>query len=104
MDRIPCFELGGGGSIPSGPANKYPMKPNLTQENLSLLYKLSGGQPYRPPSYTAITEFTPSFGKLEDIQTKFYAEPPLPQPQYVPEAPYPRIYTKHYKKTILASL
>jgi len=84
--------------------NHQNQRQSQDQENLNLLRDLAGGQAYNPPTYTSIQEFTPSLPKLADISSAFAAAPPLPQPQYVPEAPYPRIYTKHYKKTILASL
>lgn len=77
---------------------------NHLNETLALMYGLANGQPYGAPSYTTIREFTPSFGKLEDITTKFVAEPPLTKFKWVPAPPYPKIYTKNYKKTILAPL
>lgn len=71
-------------------------------ENLKLLYGLAGEFPYKPATYTCIQEFTDSF--LQQEAPAFMSEPRLSHPAYKPEPPYPRIYTKDYKKTILASL
>lgn len=71
-------------------------------DNLKLLYATTGGLPYRPATYTCITEFTDSFPQR--IAQKFTSEPHLPKPAYKPEDPYPRIYTKDYRKSILTTL
>ena len=76
--------------------------PNNDQEVLRLIYELSGNYPYNPPSYSAIREFTDSFPK--GVITEFQSEPRPVRPEWQPEAPYPRIYTKHYKKTLLSTL
>ena len=70
--------------------------------NLKLLYDLAGSAPYNPPTYTCITEFTDSFPKKK--VTEFVAPLPDTKPAYQPEAPYPRIYTKNYKKSVLTSV
>lgn len=75
---------------------------NSDDEILNLLYGLAGGFSYNPPSYTCIREFTDNFPKAEP--PVFTAEPPLAKSAWVPEAPYPRIYTKNYRKTILSTL
>jgi hypothetical protein len=77
---------------------------NHSNEILNLMYSLANDQPYCPPSYTTIREFTPSFVKLEEIRAKFVAEPPMAKYEWVPEESYPKMYTKGYKKTILPSL
>jgi len=69
------------------------------EENLQHLYATTGGLPYNPPSYTCIKDFTDSFPKT--VVPEFAASPNLPEPLWLPEAPYPRIYTKNYKKSIL---
>ena len=76
--------------------------PNNDNEVLRLMYALSGGYPYKPPSYSAIKEFTDSFPK--GVVTEFQSDPKLAKPEWQPEAPYPRIYTKDYKKTLLSTL
>jgi hypothetical protein len=75
---------------------------NHDDESLHLLYGLAGGYAYNPPSYTCIKEFTDNFPKAEP--PVFNSEPLLTKPAWVPEAPYPRIYTKDYRKTILSTL
>lgn len=70
-------------------------------ENLRLLYATTGGLPYNPSSYTCIKEFSDSFP--QQAAPKFASDPRLAKPAYIPEDPYPRIYTKDYKTTILAS-
>lgn len=70
--------------------------------NLELLRSTTGGLPYRPATYTCITEFTDSFPQKK--ATAFVAPLPDAKPAYQPEAPYPRIYTKDYKKTLLSTL
>ena len=72
------------------------------EHNLQLLRDLAGRFPYNPPSYTCIREFTDNFPKSEP--PVFTADPLLTKPAWVPEAPYPRIYTKNYRKTILSTL
>jgi hypothetical protein len=71
--------------------------------NLELLRSTTGGLPYRPATYTCITEFTDSFPQKK--ATAFVLDSlPDAKPAYQPEAPYPRIYTKDYKKTLLSTL
>jgi hypothetical protein len=70
--------------------------------NLKLLYATTGGLPYNPATYTRITEFTASFPSVSN--QPFSAEPHHAKPAYEPEAPYPQIYTRDYKKTLLATL
>lgn len=77
---------------------------NHSDEIPSPAHSLANNQSYCAPSYTTIREFTPSFGKLEDITTKFAAATPLAKFKWIPEPPYPKIYNKSYKKTILSSL
>lgn len=72
------------------------------KEVLDLMYELADARPYTAPSYTCIREFTDNFPKPEPAA--FEAEPLLTKPAWVPEAPYPRIYTKDYRKTILSTL
>lgn len=72
-------------------------------ENLKLLYGLAGKFPYKPATYTCITEFTDNFPKKK--ATKFVQEYfPAAQSAWQPESPYPRIYTKNYKRTILTTI
>jgi hypothetical protein len=71
-------------------------------ENLKLLYATTGGLPYRPATYTCITEFTDNFPQKKI--TEFVSQPHLTKPAYKPEDPYPRIYNKDYKKSILTVL
>ena len=70
--------------------------------NLRLLYATAGGLPYRPATYTCIKEFTDSFPQQE--ASPFMSEPFLAEPTFKPEEPYPRIYTKDYRKSILTTL
>ena len=72
------------------------------EQNLELLRATTGGLPYRPPSYTCITEFTNSFPQKK--VNEFVAPLPDAKPAYQPEAPYPRIYTKNYRKSVLTSI
>jgi hypothetical protein len=72
------------------------------EHNLELLFATTGGLPYRPATYTCITEFTDSFPKKK--ADAFVAPLPDTEPAYQPEAPYPRIYTKDYRKSILSTL
>jgi hypothetical protein len=71
--------------------------------NLKLLRATAGGFPYNPPSYTCITEFTDSFPKKKatEFEQQYF---PAAESAWIPEAPYPRIYTKDYRKTILSTL
>lgn len=75
---------------------------NSDNESLHLLYNLTGGFPYNPPSYTCIKEFSDNFPKAEPPE--FNADPRPTQSAWMHEAPYPRIYTKDYKKTLLTIL
>ena len=53
-------------------------------------------------SYTTIKEFVPSFPKMP---TPAFEEPSVePEPEWIPEAPYPEFYTADYRKTILSTL
>ena len=79
------------------------MKNDLA-EVTKLLYDLAGGFEYRPPSYTCIQEFTDSFEKSQQVKPEYTASPPVAQPEWQPHQPYPRIYTKGYKKTLLSTL
>lgn len=72
------------------------------EENLRLLKATTGGLPYNPPTYTCIKEFTDSFPQR--TAPEFMSDPQLAAPAYIPEEPYPRIYTKDYKKTLLTIL
>lgn len=73
------------------------------EANLELLRSTGGGFPYRPATYTCITEFTDSFPRKKD--TTFVQEHfPAAQSAWQPEPPYPRIYTKDYRKSILSTL
>lgn len=73
---------------------------NTDLEALHLLYGLTGNYPYNPPSYTCIQEFTDNFPKT--VILEFAAIPNLPVVQWQPESPYPKIYTKDYRKSIVA--
>ena len=70
--------------------------------NLKLLYATTGGLPYNPPTYTCIKEFTDSFPQQEALP--FMSDPLLATPTFKLEEPYPRIYTKDYRKSILTVL
>lgn len=72
------------------------------EANLDLLRSTTGGLPYRPASYTCIREFTDSFPQR--ATPEFMSDPVLSKPAYKPEDPYPQIYTKDYKKTLLTIL
>jgi hypothetical protein len=72
------------------------------EHNLELLFATTGGLPYRPATYTCITEFTNSFPKKK--ADAFVSPLHDTEPAYQPEAPYPRIYTKSYRKSILSTL
>jgi hypothetical protein len=58
--------------------------------------------PYNPPRYSCIREFTNSFPEPEP--TAFEPELRTTQSAWIPEDPYPQIYTKDYRKTILSTL
>lgn len=79
------------------------MKDKLT-EVTELMYALAGSTPYRAPSYTCIREFTDNFAQHRDQAPEYTASPTVPKPQWQPHAPYPKFYTKGYRKTILSSL
>ena len=79
------------------------MKDKLS-EVTRLLYETTGGLPYNPPSYTCIREFTDSFKKHNQTKPEYTASPSVVEPEWQPEAPYPKIYTKGYKKTLLSVL
>jgi hypothetical protein len=70
--------------------------------NLKLLYELSSRTLYKPPSYTCITEFTNSFPKKK--VDEFVTTGPDIKLVFRPDAPYPRIYTKNYRKSVLTSI
>lgn len=70
-------------------------------EAMDFLLATTAGLPYNPPSYTCIREFTDSFVNCKADAPEYTASPILPKPEWIPEAPYPKIYTKNYKKTIL---
>ena len=76
------------------------MKNDLV-EATRLLYDLAGGYAYHPPSYTCIQEFTDNFAEHRARAPEYTASPPVAKPQWQPEQPYPCIYTKDYKKSIL---
>ena len=70
--------------------------------NLKLLYATTGGLPYRPATYTCITEFADGFPQRN--APEFASDPHLAKPAFKLEDPYPRIYNKDYKKTLLTIL
>ena len=72
-------------------------------ENLRLLRETTGGLPYKPLTYTCITEFTDSFPKKNatEFEQEYF---PAAESAWQPEPPYPRIYTKTYRKSILSTL
>jgi hypothetical protein len=72
------------------------------KHNLELLFATTGGLPYNPLSYTCIREFTNSFPK--PAPAAFILELRSTDPAWIPEDPYPRIYTKHYRKSVLLTL
>lgn len=71
-------------------------------ENLKLLYGLAGEFPYKSATYTCIKEFTNNFPVKE--KPAFVALPPATKSAWQPEAPYPRIYNKNYKTTIVSAV
>jgi len=73
-----------------------------TTEILDLLYGLAGAQPYNPPSYTCIREFTDNFPK--PAPAAFIQELRVTQSAWQPEAPFPKLYTESYRKSILLTL
>jgi len=73
------------------------------EENLQLLRATTSGLPYNPATYTCITEFTDSFPqKTAPAFVQHYF--PAAETAWQPEAPYPKIYTKHYRKSVLSTL
>jgi hypothetical protein len=71
--------------------------------SLELLRATAGGLPYKPATYTCITEFTDNFPKKKTVEfSQEYF--PAAESAWQPESPYPRIYTKHYRKSILLTL
>jgi hypothetical protein len=72
------------------------------EQNLEFLRATTKGLPYNPPRYSCIQEFTDSFPKPEPAA--FIPELRAAQSAWQPEPPYPRIYTKHYRKSILLTL
>lgn len=70
--------------------------------NLKLLYELAGSLPYNPATYTCIKEFKNNFPVKE--KSAFVALPPATKSAWHTEAPYPRIYNKNYKTTIVAAV
>ena len=70
-------------------------------EAMDFLLATTAGLPYNPPSYTCIQEFTDNFARHNADAPEYTASPILPKPEWIPEAPYPRIYTPDYQKTIL---
>lgn len=73
------------------------------KHNLELLFAITGGLPYRSATYTCIREFTNNFPKKKAqsfVQEYF----PAAESAWQPEPPYPQIYTKTYRKSILSSL
>jgi hypothetical protein len=73
------------------------------EANLELLRATTGGLPYQPASYTCIKDFTDNFPKKKatEFEQEYF---PAAESAWQPEPPYPRIYTKHYRKTILLAL
>jgi len=73
------------------------------EQNLNLLRATTRGLPYKPPTYTCITEFTDSFPKKKatEFEQEYF---PAAESAWQPEPPYPRIYTKDYRKSILSTL
>ena len=72
------------------------------EENLKLLRATTSGLPYKPATYTCITEFSDSFPQKET--PSFVSDPGLTKSAFKLEDPYPRIYNKDYKKTLLTIL
>jgi hypothetical protein len=75
---------------------------SIDRENLKLLYGLAGNSVYNPPSYTSIKEFSNNFPTKSVAE--FVETPAVPVSEWLPELPYPRIYTKSYKKTIVTQI
>ena len=73
------------------------------EANINLLRATTGGLPYKPPTYTSITEFTDSFPtkKASTFVQEYF---PAAESAWQPEPPYPRIYTKTYRKSVLSTL
>jgi hypothetical protein len=72
------------------------------KQNLVLLRAVTKGLPYRPATYSCIRKFVDSFPKPKP--SAFEPELRATQSAWQPEEPYPRIYTKDYRKTILSKL
>jgi hypothetical protein len=77
------------------------MSYNDTQ-GLKFLQDTTGGMPYNPPLYTCIKEFTNNFPVKE--KSAFVALPSATKSAWQPTAPYPRIYSRDYRKTVLSTL
>ena len=73
------------------------------EANLQLLRATTGGLPYRPTSYTCVTAFVDSFpkNKSTEFEQKHF---PAAESAWQAESPFPQIYNKHYRKTILLTL
>lgn len=71
------------------------------EENLKLLRATTRGLPYNPATYTCIKEFSDSF--LKPATAPFVPDLCISQAAWVLEPPYPRIYTKNYKKSLLTT-
>jgi hypothetical protein len=76
----------------------------MTQDNanVALLRSTAGALTYNPPSYTCIREFVNSFPVPPPVE--FDPGNTLANPVWVPEPPYPRIYTENYRKSVLSTL
>ena len=70
--------------------------------NVALFRDATRALTYNPPSYTCIREFVNSFPVPTLVE--FDPEKPLANPVWVPEPPYPRIYTESYRKSVLPTL
>ena len=70
-------------------------------EAMNFLQSTTAGLPYNPPSYTCIREFTDNFAEHNAAAPEYTASPIMPKPEWIPEAPCPKIYTENYEKTIL---
>ena len=73
------------------------------EESLEFLRATTRGLPYKPATYTCITEFTDNFPKKKatGFEQEYF---PAAESAWQPESPYPRIYNKHYRKSILSTL
>jgi hypothetical protein len=72
------------------------------KHNLELLFVTANRFPYNPPSYTCIKEFVNSFPVPPPVE--FALDDSLASPVWVPEPPYPKIYTDSYRKSLLSAL